>query len=354
MKNYAKGLDITQKLIVRAPKIINDQGQEHQYESFKTALLKLPGIDQVTASYGSPGDHHGKGSQFVRSKKNPELFQPFTVNSVDYDYLYTYDVQLLHGRGFSREFPSDKNAAVITEDVALKLGFNSVEAALQEKLVISEHWWGKEVTIIGIVKRINLYSLRLEQSGVIFVLVGDQSPEYFTAQLSNISDLSKHLAQIEELYKSHFPGNPFEYFFLDEYFNAQYQAEEQFGKVFTAASSLAIFIACLGLFGLSSFMIKQRTKEIGIRKVLGAPVQSILLLLSSDYIKLIVLAGLIALPIAYFSLHQWLESYMVRITLSWWLFLMPVALVIFIALVTVSVQTIKAALANPAKSLQYE
>jgi putative ABC transport system permease protein len=156
------------------------------------------------------------------------------------------------------------------------------------------------------------------------------------------------------VYKELFPGNPFEYFFLDDYFNAQYRAEEQFGKVFTAASGLAIFIACLGLFGLSAFMVRQRTKEIGIRKVLGAPVQSILMLLSSDYIKLIAIAGLIALPIAYWSLHRWLESYMVRIPLSWWLFLIPVVIVILVALVTVSVQTIKAALANPAKSLRYE
>lgn len=147
---------------------------------------------------------------------------------------------------------------------------------------------------------------------------------------------------------------PFNYFFLDDFFNAQYRAEEQFGNVFTVASGLAIFIACLGLFGLSAFMVRQRTKEIGIRKVLGASTQNILMLLSRDFIKLVFIAGIIALPIAYWSLHRWLESYMVRIQLSWWLFFIPVVIVIGIAFFTVSFQTIKAALANPNNSLMHE
>jgi putative ABC transport system permease protein len=358
MKNHEMGYDMAQKLVVRTPSI-TDENYGPRYESFKTALQKLGGVGRVTASHLSPGDNN-TGDQFVFNTKQPEIRQVFSINPVDYDYLEIYDIQLLYGRGFSREFPSDKDAAVITEEVALQLGFDPVETALQEKLMIAEGWWDKAVNIIGIAKNINLRSLKFEQPGVIFLLGKDSQAwytfsfiqlNYFTVELDNISPLTEILASIEELYKNHFPANPFEYFFLDDYFNAQYRAEEQFGKVFTAASGLAIFIACLGLFGLSAFMVRQRTKEIGIRKVMGASIQNILLLLSKDYIKLVCLAGLIALPIAYFSLHQWLESYMVRIELSWWLFLIPVMIVISIALCTVSFQTIKAALTNPAKVL---
>ncbi len=360
MKNHDLGLDLSQKLIVHAPKI-TDENYAHHYESFKAALQKLPDISHVTASHLAPGNPTMEG-EFVINKKQPENMPIFSIGRVDYDYLETYQIKLLHGRDFSREFPSDQEAAVITEDVAIALGFDPVESALQETLVIQPNGLKKEVNIIGIVKNVNLKSLKLKRSGVVLMLAPDHQEEipyflrfnYYTIELDNVSHLKENIASIEDLYKDHFPGNPFTYFFLDEYFNAQYQAEEQFGKVFTAASGLAIFIACLGLFGLSAFMVKQRTKEIGIRKVLGASLQSILLLFSKDYLKLLSLAGLIALPMAYFSLHRWLESYMVRIPLSWWLFLLPLAMVLGIALVTVSVQTIKAALANPAKVLHNE
>lgn len=361
MRNYELGLDVSQKLVVRAPRIISENHTLH-YESFKTDLQKLPDIAQVTASYLAPGNQ-AIGGQFVLNKKQPEKHQPFPIGGVDYNYLETYKIQVLHGRSFSREFPADKDAAVITEDVALQLGFDPVETALQEKIMVGTNWLNKEVTIIGIVKNINLKSLKFQRSGVVFMLGQDYQEEapisflqynYYTIELNNLSRLQEKLAQIEDIYKKLFPGNPFNYFFLDNYFNAQYKAEEQFGKVFTIASGLAIFIACLGLFGLSAFMVRQRTKEIGIRKVLGASIQNILLLLSKDYIKLVCVAGIIALPLAYFSLHQWLESYMYRIQLSWWLFLVPVVIVIGIALFTVSFQTIKAALTNPAKVLHNE
>jgi putative ABC transport system permease protein len=363
MKKQDLGFDLSQKLIVRAPKI-TDENHTHHYESFKTALQKVPDINHVTASHLAPSSPEvGVSGCFVIHKKQPDNMPIFSVSGVDYDYLETYNLKLLHGRGFSREFPSDKEAAVITEDVAIALGFDPVESALQETLVINPDWSMKAVNIIGIVKNINLNSLKFESWGVVYILGQDHQEEmqnfflqfnYYTIELENTLHLKENMAYVEEVYKSHFPGNPFTYFFLDDHFNAQYRAEEQFGKVFTLASGLAIFIACLGLFGLSAFTVRQRTKEIGIRKVLGAPVQSILLLLSSDYIKLIVTAGLIALPVAYWSLHRWLESYVVRIPLSWWLFLMPVGIVIFIALFTVSVQTIKAAMANPANSLRHE
>jgi putative ABC transport system permease protein len=151
-----------------------------------------------------------------------------------------------------------------------------------------------------------------------------------------------------------FPGSPYDYFFLDEFFNRQYKAEQQFNTFFRFFSGLAIFIACLGLFGLSAFMATQRTKEIGIRKVLGASVSNILTLLSRDFIKLIIFASILAIPLAYWVIQKWLENYAFHFELSWWLLLAPVLILIIITLFTVSFQTIKAAFTDPAKSLRYE
>jgi len=360
MRNYEIGYDVSQKLIIQAPKITNEDFGDH-YESFKNTLQGSSDVSQITASYLLTGDVRIKGHHLISSEKHPENKRVFQLTAVDEDYLKTFDIQMLHGRGFSREFPSDINAVVITEDVAIKIGFDPVASALQEKLELV--WLNKEFVVIGIARDINLRSLKAESEGVIFMLrqdpqevgIGSHSQfEYFAIEMDNTLHMEETLASIEELYKSYFPGNPFTYFFLDEHYNALYRTEEKFGKVFTAASGLAIFIACLGLFGLSAFMVRQRTKEIGIRKVLGASIQNILLLLSKDFIKLVCIAGIIALPVAYFSLHQWLKSYMYRIELSWWLFLIPVMIVIGIALCTVSFQTIKAALTNPAKVLHNE
>ena len=162
------------------------------------------------------------------------------------------------------------------------------------------------------------------------------------------------MAHIEEEFQQTFPGNAFEYFFLDDHFNRQYEADQRFGSVFSLFTTLAIIVACLGLFGLSAFSMKQRTKEIGIRKVLGASVANILTLLSGDFVKLILVAGVIALPLAYFAIRQWLSNYAFHIEINFWLFALPMILIIVIAMVTVSVQTIKAALANPVKSLRQE
>ncbi|MEK6479335.1 ABC transporter permease [Catalinimonas sp. 4WD22] len=359
MKDYEKGYDMSQKLIVRAPGITSDNyGQ--QYENFKTALQQLPDIQQITASYLSPGDPRGKGDQFVASKKNPEKGQIFSINGVDYDYLETYDIELQHGRGFTLEFPADQDAVVITEGVALELGFEPVETALLETLYLGTNWLNKEVQVIGIVKDISLYSLTLEQTGVIFIPGGERGYNsfdqfnYFTIGLDNLSHLQEKVASIEALYKAHFYGNPFDYFFLDEYFNAQYRAEEQFGKVFTAASGLAIFIACIGLAGLVSFMAVQKTQEIGIRKVLGASVRSILTLLSLDFFKLILISGLIATPIAYLVLKEWLSNYAFHIDLSWWMMIFPLFIVIGVSALSVIFQAFKAASGNPVDSLRYE
>jgi putative ABC transport system permease protein len=170
----------------------------------------------------------------------------------------------------------------------------------------------------------------------------------------NTDHLKKNLIAIEEAYKGTFSESPFEYFFLNEYFDKQYQAEQRFGKVFGLFTILAILISCLGLLGLSSFIIKLRTKEIGIRKVLGASVFSLLALFSKDFIKLICLAAVLVIPVIYFVGTNWLNNYAFHIGLSWIIFVIPPLLLMIISLITISLQSVKAALANPIKSLKTE
>jgi len=167
----------------------------------------------------------------------------------------------------------------------------------------------------------------------------------------NIKD---KISSLEKIYKKYFNGNPFEYYFIDEFFNRQYKSEMQFGKIFTSASLLAILIACMGLLGLSIFTVESRTKEIGIRKTLGASITSITSLLSKDFLKLVFIAIIVASPVAYYFMHKWLQDFAYKVNIGLWVFVVAGVLVISVALLTVSFQAIKAAVANPVKSLRTE
>jgi putative ABC transport system permease protein len=176
---------------------------------------------------------------------------------------------------------------------------------------------------------------------------------YITIRIGT-GDVKSTVAKIEALYKQYFPGNPFEYFFEDENFNKQYISEKQYGQIFSVASVWAILIACLGLFGLTTYSIESRKKEIGIRKVLGASVESIMGLISKDFLKLVLIAAILASPLAWLAISKWLQDFAYRIQIQWWLFLVVSMATAFIALLTIGVQTIRAALANPVKSIKSE
>jgi putative ABC transport system permease protein len=259
---------------------------------------------------------------------------------------------LLAGRTF---LPSDHNPnfgkqrnIIINKSAANLLGFTSPEAAIGRSIMRYDRKWD----VIGVVADYHQKSLRYPLEPIIFM------PAYST--YSDISvridgaDVSNTIRAIKAKYDAFFPGNLFDFVFLDERFNRQYRDEQLFGKVFGLFACFAIFIACLGLFGLSLFSTMQRTKEIGVRKVLGASVSNILLLLSKDFLKLILVANLIAFPVAWWIMDHWLEDFAYRTTLSWWIFLLAAVLALLIAIVTISLQTIKASIANPVKSLRTE
>jgi putative ABC transport system permease protein len=256
---------------------------------------------------------------------------------------------MVAGRGFSRDFATDTTQAMVLNEAAVKMfGYASPQQAIGKKF----KQWGREGKIIGVMKDFHFRSLqqpikplsmRIEPGGCNLV----------SANLS-AANLPSTISAIENKWKTLIPNRPFSYFFLDDFFDKQYRSEERFGKLFLNFAILAIFISCLGLLGLASYSTIQRTKEIGVRKVLGASVSNIVNLLSKDFLKLVAISSLIAFPIAWFAMHKWLEDFAYRTVISWWIFLMAAILATLIALFTISFQAIRAAIANPVKSLRTE
>jgi len=268
---------------------------------------------------------------------------------VDYEYLETMGMEMKAGRNFSRDFGSDSTAIILNE-TAVKI------AGLQNpigKTIYSTDRNGnpRPNTIIGVVKNFNYASLR-ENVGALSFKLGNNSWE--TAYRFNTADISGLLNTIENKYKAAAPGMPFNYKFLDEAFEDMYRQERRVGTVALAFALLAIIIACLGLFGLATYIAEQRTKEIGIRKVLGASVTNIVRMLSTDFVKLVMLAFVIATPIAWWFMSKWLQDFAFRIELSWWIFAVTGIVALLIALITLSFQAIRAAIANPVDSLKTE
>jgi putative ABC transport system permease protein len=272
--------------------------------------------------------------------------------SVDYDFMPLYGIKIIAGRNFSQ---ADHNpngmllkGVLINESAAKLLGFSLPEAAVGKTILRGERKWD----VIGVVADYHQKSLRYPLEPMLFM------PFYSTnSEISvkiNPTDVSKTIAAIKQKYEAFFPGNVFNYTFLDETFNRQYENEQLFSKAFSIFAALAILVACLGLFGLAMFSTIQRTKEIGVRKVLGASVSNILVLISKDFLKLVLIASVIAFPLAWWVMNKWLQDFSYRITINWWIFLIAGAAALLVALLTVSFQTIKAAVANPVKSLRTE
>ena len=228
------------------------------------------------------------------------------------------------------------------------MGFNKPEEALNKRI----DFWGKQYTIVGVTENFHQQSLRDAFEPLILRLIPDVNGN--VSIKINTVETNRTISAVKAEWNKFFPGNTFEYFFLDDHFDDQYKADQRFGQVFGLFTSLAILVACLGLFGLASFTTLQRTKEIGIRKVLGASVGTILNLLYREFIYLLIIAFLIATPLAWLMTSDWLQGYAFRIDLRWTYFVFPFAAIVGIAFIAVGFQSLKAAIANPAKSLRTE
>jgi len=267
----------------------------------------------------------------------------------DYEYVETMGMEIIEGRNFSRSFGSDSTAIVLNEAAVKLTGF---EEPIGKK-IYTTNWEGNAIgyTIIGVVKNFNYASLR-DNIGALSFRLGNNNWE--TAYRFNTDDVDGLVNTIRQKYKSVAPGMPFNYEFLDDSFDTMYRQERRIGAVALIFAILAIIIACLGLFGLATYIAEQRTKEIGIRKVLGASISTIVKMLSIDFVKLVLLAFIIATPIAWWFMHNWLQDFAFRIHLSWWIFAVTGLISLVIALITLSFQAIKAAIANPVHSLKTE
>jgi len=271
--------------------------------------------------------------------------------NVDENYLPTLGIQLVAGRNFSQDLPTDSNAIIINEAAAKLLSSNDL---INKKLYRIRDIATREVVvhnIIGVMKNFNFNSLRDMVTPLALRFRTDNNS---IAVQVKATDIAGTLALIKEKWQTMAPADPFTWSFMDEEFNNLYFSEQRTGKIFITFATLAILIACLGLFGLAAYAAEQRTKEIGIRKVLGASVGNIAGMLSKNFLKLVLIASLIAFPVAWWMMHKWLEDFAYRVSISWWIFFVSGAIALLIAIFTVSFQAIKAAMANPVKSLRSE
>jgi putative ABC transport system permease protein len=273
----------------------------------------------------------------------------FPIFLTDYDFLKQYKIPLIAGRAFSEQYVADSVSSLLISESAVKgLGFRSPNEAIG--LVVG--MYPLDAKIIGVFKDIHFKSLKDKIEPLTMRILADN---YRLLSLEvQTANLQQTIGAVEKTWKELVPHRPLEYSFLDESFNRQYQTERKFGQVFGIFSAIAIVVACLGLFGLALFSVQQRTKEIGIRKVLGASAGSVAVLLSKEFVKHVLVAACIATPVAWIAMHDWLEGFAFKIEISWWMFAAAALLTLLIALLTVSFQAIKAAVANPVKSLRTE
>ncbi len=347
------GMNLSQVLIIKPPILTSfDSSFISHVNSFKAELTQIPGISGASSANRIAGNEMARAFNVHRIDKSEQSNITIRNMGVDYNFLNLYKIPLLAGRNFT---PLDYNInynnlhnILLSETAVKALGYSTKEEAIGKDISM----WNKNWNVIGVFKDFHQKSLHYAMEPVIFLpFYGSDHPISVKLTTKNISST---IQAIKEKYNSFFPGNLFDYYFIDDRFNALYNDDLLFGKVFGLFAGFAIFIACLGLLGLSLFTTAQRTKEIGVRKVLGASVPNIVLLLSKDFIRLIILSFLIASPVAWYLMHHWLEGFAYRKPISWWIFPFAGMLAVLIALGTVSFQTIKAAGMNPVKSLRSE
>ena len=348
MRNQSLGINIEQTVVIQSPSV-TDSTYKQKYQVFKQTISNQSDVVSVTASSSVPGSQPDWNAGGIRrlSQREDEQNQ-YRIIMTDGSFNKGFGLEMVTGREFSDEVVNEKQNVLLNESASRLMGFAKPEDAINDQI----YFWGDTFKIVGVMKDYHQESLKKSFDALLFRY--DEAPDGFYSVKFNTDQVQESIASFEAAWKEVFPGNPFHYFFLDEHYNQQYQADQQFGNVFSIFSGLAIFIASLGLFGLSSLTALQRTKEIGIRKVLGASLLGLLRLISNDYIILISVSIVLSVPLAAWVMNAWLQNFATRISLSWWIFAIPSLTVILIALLTVSVHTFKVAMTDPVKSLRYE
>lgn len=347
IQNKDLGYSKEQVLVVNDVFTVGDQVQ-----TFKREVDKLTPVAASTlSSYLPTPSARSNTSFFQEGAEEQENAINMQQWFVDHDYINTLDLEILAGRNFDREFKTDSTAMLLNETTVSVLGI-SPEEALGMRISGDLGAENPEYfTVIGVIKNFHFSSLR-DRIGSLSMVLGD-----FSSALSirlNTSNFPEAIASIENIWNQVAPGQPFDYYFLDESFNQTYEAEQRLGKIFIIFTLLSLLIACLGLFGLAAFNAEKRTKEIGVRKVMGANIRQIAYGLTLDFLKLVGLAIIIALPLGWLAMSKWLEDFTYRTNIGVEVFIFAALIAVLIAIITVSYQSIKAAIVNPVKSLRTE
>ncbi len=330
-------------------------GVDQNLETFKAELKRSPNIVSVTSGYGLPGDQFAGESVKIPGRGDQTFSTKLFIG--DHDYVKTLGLKLVAGRDFSRDMATDEKQAFLINETAVKeFGFGTPEEALGQAI----HWdeWEpadtankiKKGKVIGVVQDFHYKSLHEKLTASVIQLY--PAVNFKVAVKVNTADMANTIAYINEVWNKFSPGYPLDYKFMDETYGAMYKAETRLASLIWIFTIMAIVVGCMGLFGLAAFSAEQRTKEIGIRKVLGAGIFNIVALLSKSFVRLVALSFLLAFPIAWWAMSKWLEDFSYRVTISWWVFVVAAAAAVLVALLTVSFQAIKAAVANPVKSLR--
>ena len=343
------GINKQQILVMHTP-AVGDSLLLKRREAFKEEIKKYPFVKAITYSSVIPGKSNMMNRGGIRRVGEEQTKgKNYRITDTDYDFVRVFSNFFVTGRNFSKKHPSDKDAVIVNQTAARLLGFKRPEDAVHEKILVNEI----PTTVIGVMENFHQESPMDNFEPQIFRLA-QRFNGYFSVKLSNDSKSREIQNVLEKNYKAFFPGNPFDFFYLDDFYNQQYKTQKRFGKVFGTFSILALLITILGIVSLSSYTAVQRKKEIGIRKVHGASIRQILLLLSRKYVFLLFIACILAFPAFYLALDKWLDNFANRMSFTPWLMIIPAILVLVLSITTVIIQSLHTASENPADSLRYE
>jgi putative ABC transport system permease protein len=366
MRSQELGINIDQTIVIKSPIVLgNEENQEQKRRTFKSELLKLSAVDKVTFSQTLFGqgtiDMSTTTSIYAVDNQN-KGGSNYYFHSADADFVPAFEINVLAGRGFDENLEQLQDSArytykgILVNETARRLfGFESNEEAIGKRI----NRWGSIFYVNGVLQDYNHHSMKSTvDPTVIFYDKYGINGSYLSIKVNGGLEAGQTykrvLSEVQNTYDQIYPESDFDYYFLDEQFNQQYKADQQFGQVFGTFAGFAIFISILGLFGLVLFEVQQRMKEIGVRKVLGATPAEIIQLFSKTFLKLIGVAILMAIPISYFGMQEWLNGYASRISISWFLFILPAVVLILVALGTIAIQAQRAARKNPIVALRYE
>jgi len=350
MRNHDLGFNKDGLVVLDGPRILRANTFESYMktlESFKNEILALAGVVNITASSNVPGTEIKNSRVFGIPVEGRNTEKRIDVYYIDNHFFDTYGLTLRAGDNYQPSIEEESTKIIINESALPYYGFEDAVSTVGKILRGGK----QELTIKAIVNDFNQQSLKQLPTPIAFF---NQPANTFYTIKVNMTGIENLLPELEKIWTSHYPGNPFDYFFLDDFYNEQYRADQRFSGLFLASSILAIIIACLGLSGLSAYAIIRRTKEVGIRKTNGATILQVLILLNKDFVKWVGIAFVIAVPVGWFIMNRWLENYAYRIELSWWIFAIAGIIAITIALITVSWQSWRAAARNPIEALRYE